>query len=154
MKKIVKSNIILFFFLSLSCNNKDKIREQLLISKDGRFKCEVFHFQDSINIKFYSKDKRDEIDDFVSYKKGDYGFYDKNKRLVLSTHAKNIFYYNVIGKKFYCEIKKSDFLNITTFGNVDSLDFKYKFVFKYDDNFMFEEVIMNEDSKSIILKKS
>lgn len=154
MKKIVKNVFKLFFFLCLSCNNEDKVYEQLLISKDGKFNCEVLHFQDSINIKFYGKDKSYKIDEFVTYKKGNYGFYDKDKRLVLSIHANNIFYYDVIGKKFYCEIKKSDYLNTTTFGNVDSLDFKYRFVLKYDNKFMFEEIIIYEDNNSIILKKS
>lgn len=152
-----KTSIITFLMISLfSCSDKQN-EDYFKSNSDGLF-YKVKYQNDTI---FYLKGHNNKID--TSYfVKGKDGYYDNIKnpfekrksKIVFSTQKDTLYYYKIVNNNFYCSIKKiAKNKFITTYGSVDSLNFKYKHSIYYDDNYRVQKIEETNPKENIAFMK-
>ena len=156
-KQIKRSLIISFSLFFIFCNNKEK--QYILDSNDVK-DYYVYFLNDSILKLVHRSDSNKVIDSMIFYKNEE-KYFQKSyssfaKELLVLNSQKDTFYtYQSLGSDFYCEIlRKENNKFKSSFGNIDSLNFKYRFSFYYDDKFEIDRIesVLNDEVENYYKK--
>jgi hypothetical protein len=152
---------ILLIFIFFSCSKKSDV----LTNKKNEEYRKYIYLNDTILCIYGNFSKKDKtIDTTIFYKKGNDYFEDIynpiegstfiKSKLSFSINKDTCYNYNVIFDSLYCKISKIGKNRFqTVYAKYDSLRYKYKRIFYYDNNYRIYKIEEIDNDEKIIFEK-